>query len=86
MANSLINGGGGDHAPSKSAQTADRRVWMYRGTEARLFNSPEEVPEGWTDTPTEDAPAVEPEAPSDTPKRRGRPPKAKDDEGEPDEL
>lgn len=33
----------------------DRRVFMYRGKEARLFNSPEEVPagEGWRDHPHE---------------------------------
>lgn len=63
MSNSLINRGGGDPAPSTSTQTEDRRVWMYRGTEAKLFNSPEEVPEGWTDAPTEDAVEPQPEAP-----------------------
>ncbi|CAA2139587.1 hypothetical protein [Hyphomicrobium sp. ghe19] len=33
----------------------DTRVFMYRGTEARLFNSPEEIPEGegWKDAPYE---------------------------------
>ena len=31
----------------------DKRVWMYRKGEARLFNSPEAVPanEGWKDAP-----------------------------------
>lgn len=44
----------------------DKRVFMYKGNEARLFDSIEDVPagEGWTDHPTatESAPAVEPVA------------------------
>lgn len=36
----------------------DRRIWMYRKGEARLFNSPDEVPkgEGWRETPVGDEP------------------------------
>lgn len=47
----------------------DTRVFMYRGQEARLFNSLDEVPEGegWRDTPydLEEAPAE-----TEKPKRR----------------
>lgn len=62
----------------------DRRCFRYRVGESRLFNSPEEVPEGqgWVDSPAkvEAAPAIEieivPEAATpDEPakKKRGRP-------------
>lgn len=36
----------------------DRRVWMYRKGEAKLFDSLEAVPpgEGWRDTPAADEP------------------------------
>ena len=70
MPNQLINGpGGGDEAPSK----ADTSVWMYRGTEARLFASPADVPvdQGWSDRPSEQTASAD----EDQPKRRGRPPK-----------
>jgi hypothetical protein len=57
--------------PLKATAEPDRRVFMYRLGEARMFDSPESIPagEGWQDTPqqspqiepqesTEDAPAV----------------------------
>ncbi len=31
-------------------------VWMYRGDDSRLFNHPDEVPDGWSDTPGKPAP------------------------------
>lgn len=36
----------------------DNRVWMYRKGEARLFNSPDAVPqgEGWQEAPVRDDP------------------------------
>jgi hypothetical protein len=60
---SLINGtgAGASSPPDPNGDTMsepDRRVFMYKGKEARLFNSPDEVPEGWLDHPTDDAPAV----------------------------
>lgn len=38
---------------------ADRRVYMYRAGEAKIFASPEDIPagEGWQDTPVSDMPA-----------------------------
>jgi len=30
---------------------SDTRIWMYQGEEAKIFNSPEDVPEGWTRRP-----------------------------------
>ncbi len=78
MANSLINGGGAV-APSTSAPAEDRRVWKYRGTEARLFDSPDDVPDGWTDAPTEDAAEPQPEAPK---RKRAKPVEDADPEPE----
>lgn len=31
-------------------------VWMYRGDKSRLFNHPDEVPSGWSDSPATPAP------------------------------
>jgi len=59
MANSLINGEQGiPSAPS----LPDTRVWMYRGQEARLFNSKDDIPAGedWRETPYEAEPAADP--------------------------
>lgn len=52
MANWLINGEQG--IPS-APPLPDTRVWMYRGQEARLFNSKTEIPAGedWRETPYE---------------------------------
>jgi hypothetical protein len=52
MANWLINGEQGmPSAPS----LPDTRVWMYRGQEATLFNSKDEIPAGedWREAPYE---------------------------------
>lgn len=67
MANTLINGPAAQGVtPAPSAK--DTRVWMYRGTEERLFASLSDVPEGegWSDTPglaPSPAPEHEPEKP-----------------------
>lgn len=57
-------------------------VWMYRKGEAKVFASPDQIPEGegWVDSPA--LVEAEPAAQEDAPKRRGRPPKVKtDDDG-----
>lgn len=60
MANSILTAGAALRAgPSPeepkpmAEEKKDTRVWMYREGEARLFNSPEEIPEGegWVDHP-----------------------------------
>lgn len=58
MANSLIYGEPGK--PSAPA-APDTRVWMYRGQEARLFQSKGEIPSGedWRDAPYEMEPQPE---------------------------
>ena len=51
----------------------DRRVYMYRAGEAKIFASPEEIPtgEGWQDTPVPDVPAAPEPAPEEpAPKRK----------------
>jgi len=61
MANSLIYGEPGiPSAPSPP----DVRVWMYRGQEARLFNSKDEIPAGedWREAPYDAEPAKKPKA------------------------
>lgn len=64
----------------------DTRCWRYRAGEARIFASPDCVPEGqgWVDSPARiaqepaDAPLVSAAAMQPLePKRRGRPPKAR---------
>lgn len=40
-------------------------VWAYKDGEAKLFQSPDDVPSGWTDTP-----AKEPEKPAKAPARK----------------
>jgi len=45
-------------------------VWMYRGEEAKLFDHPDDVPSGWSDSPATPVPA---------PKKR----KAKEEQPEP---
>lgn len=52
MANNLIYGTGGEQSPPDD-EKPDRRVWMYRAGESRLFDSCEAVPagEGWQDHP-----------------------------------
>lgn len=63
MANSLLTAGASNDASATSASESakDTRVFMYRQGEARMFNSPEEVPpgEGWVDHPDKVAPAPE---------------------------
>lgn len=53
----------------------DRRCWRYRPGEARIFATPDDVPqgEGWVDSPAlvEAAPAPPPA------RKRGRPPKVR---------
>lgn len=58
MANSLITAGEASASPASTqgarmSEPKDTRVFMYREGEARMFNSPDEVPkgEGWVDHP-----------------------------------
>lgn len=68
MANSLIRGAPVTPAPA----LPDTRVWMYRGKEARLFNSMDEIPAGedWRDAPYE---IEQPEPEAEAPKRTRKP-------------
>lgn len=76
MANSLLNG---EEPATPAPQKADTRVFMYRGQEARLFASLDEVPkdEGWRDAP------YEPEESVEKPKRGRRPKAETEAESEP---
>lgn len=56
--------------------STDRRCFRYRQGESRLFNSPEEVPEGegWVDSPAkvEEATVTASDETETAPKKRGR--------------